>query len=192
MDFLTSKRFVTTALVVLVMLNITLLGVIWWQNILVKNFRSVSVTTYYSRNFTSGPKLSLTENQKAVFSKLQREHFDQTRPEVAQIVALKKELVRESFKTTPDTARISMLVNQIGMHQSRIERNIALHFHELAKICNPAQRESLQVMLGKIYTRKYDHSLFRGNGRPHRGPHGDGPAGMPPPPAEPPHDRPMP
>lgn len=191
MDFLTSKRFVTTALVVLVMLNITLLGVIWWQNVVVKNFRSVSVTTYYSRNFASGPELSLTENQKSVFSRLQREHFNQTRPEVIQIVALKKELVKEAFKTTPDTAKISLLVNQIGIHQSIIERSIALHFHELAKICNPAQRESLQVILGHIYTRKYEHSLFRGNGRAHMRPHGDYPAGMPPPP-EPPHERPFP
>lgn len=48
MDFLSSKRFVTTALVLLVILNITLMGVLWWQNYVNQRYQSVEITRFYS------------------------------------------------------------------------------------------------------------------------------------------------
>jgi Spy/CpxP family protein refolding chaperone len=182
MDFLSSKRFVTTTLVVLVMLNFTLLGVLWWQNIATRNVRSVEVTQYYSRNVHSGPELALNEKQRTAFMKLRQEHFRKTMPEVQKIIALKKELINEAVKPNPDKAKLSSIADSIGSRQSKIEKDLAIHFHELSELCTPAQRDSLGTLLGNIYTMRYQRSTSWRNGPPDGHPPGMRHPGPPPPP----------
>ncbi|NTV02496.1 MAG: periplasmic heavy metal sensor [Chlorobiaceae bacterium] len=157
MDFLTSKRFVTTALVVLAILNITLLGVLWWQNIFSKSFRSVEVREYYTRSVSPGPEEIFSPEQRTRFRNLRRDHFKRSMPEIRKIVALKQELIDEAVKANPDTARIAAIANRIGQQQTLLDRNLAMHFHELSTLCTPAQRDSLKAFLGKVYTRRYEH-----------------------------------
>ena len=185
MDFLSSKRFVTTALVLLVMLNVTLMGVLWWQNFVNKSYRSVEVTRFYSNNGPRGGiELTLTDQQKEAFRKLRQEHFRKTMPSVQKIIAFKKELISEAVKPNPDKAKLSAIADSIGHRQAAIEKDLALHFHELASLCTPAQRDSLQKMLNNIYTVRYQ-KMNSWRGRPHRDNGRDdrrGPFPPPPPP----------
>jgi len=156
MDFLSSKRLVTTALVLLVILNIILMGVLWWQNFVTSSYQSVKVTRFYSSNGARATaKLDLTDQQKESFRKLRQEHFRKTMPGVQKIVNLKKELIAESVKPAPDKARLSAIADSIGKHQAWLERDLADHFHELSAVCKPAQRDSLEKLLTSIYTAKY-------------------------------------
>ncbi len=157
MDFLTSKRFVTTALVVMAILNITLLGVLWWQNIFSRNFRSVEVREYYTRSVGPNPEEIFSPEQRDRFRNLRREHFSKNMAEIRKIVALKQELIDEAVKTAPDTAKIATIADRIGHQQALLDRNLAMHFHELSTLCTPAQRDSLKAFLGKVYTRRYEH-----------------------------------
>ncbi|NTU58160.1 MAG: periplasmic heavy metal sensor [Chlorobiaceae bacterium] len=166
MDFLSSKRFVTVALMALVMLNITLLGVIWWQSIATKSYRSVEVTQYYSRNGSMAPELSLDEKQKTAFLKLRQEHFRKSKPEIQKIILLKKELIHEAVKPNPDKAKLEAIADSIGQRQTKIETDLATHFHELSELCTPAQRDSLGAFLGKIYTVRYQRSSTWRGGPP--------------------------
>ncbi|HWR00665.1 MAG TPA: periplasmic heavy metal sensor [Chlorobaculum sp.] len=179
MDFLSSKRFVTTALIVLVLLNTTLLSVLWWQNIATRSYRSVEVTQYYSRNVPMGPDIALNDKQKESFKKLREEHFRKSMPEVQQIIALKKELINESVKTNPDKNKLGAIADSIGRRQSKIEKDLATHFHELAEICTPAQRDSLGALLSSIYTMRYQKSSAWRTGPP-EGHHGMRYPGPPP------------
>jgi Spy/CpxP family protein refolding chaperone len=181
MDFLSSKRLVTIALVVLVMLNITMLGVFWWQNIATRSVRSVEVTQYYSRNVHSGTELTLNEKQKAEFTKLREQHFRNTMPEVQKIIALKKELINEAVKPDPDKTKLGSIADSIGKRQSKIEKDLANHFHELAELCTPAQRDSLGTLLSNIYTMRYQRSAVVRGGPPD-GRRGIKHLGPPPPP----------
>ncbi len=184
MDFLTSKRFVTTALVLLGILNVTLLGVLCWQNFLSRNFRSIEVREYYSRSSSQDPEMSFSPEQRTQFMNLRREHFRKSLPEIQKIVELKKELIDEAVKPAPDTSKISLIADRIGKQQARLERGLALHFHEMSSFCTPAQRDSLKAFLGHVYSRKYERgSRWTREIRPvdEPGPHHHGPP--------PPHDQ---
>jgi len=160
MDFLSSKRFITTSLVILVILNLTLMGVIWWQNFVSSSYQKVEVTRYYSDSRSRGGRpprveLDLTEQQKAEFRKLRKEHFRKTMPTVRKIVELKKALISESVKPAPDKQKLAAFADSIGQHQAWLENNLANHFHELAALCTPSQRDSLEKMLGNMYHLRY-------------------------------------
>lgn len=155
MDFLSSKRFITSSLVLLVLLNITLLGVLWWQNFVTTSYRTVEVTRFYGGGDPGKNDLVLTETQKTAFMKLRREHFRKTRPTLQKILALKKQLIAESIKPEPDKARLAAIADSIGKHQVWLENDLATHFHQLSLICTPEQQKSLEAMLNKIYTVRY-------------------------------------
>lgn len=154
MDFLTSKRFITTTLAILVVLNVTLLGILWWQNIYKPEPPPYRVTRQYSRHIYFTRPLSLSEEQSNKFRQLRREHFRKVLPELQSISVLKKDLVAESVREKPDTARIATLAGAIGNRQAAIEREQAMHFHELAMVCTPSQRDSLRNVLEHIAVRK--------------------------------------
>lgn len=155
MDFFSSKRFITTVLIVLVLLNITLLGVLWWQNVVNSSHQTIKITRYYSGNRPENTRLKLTEEQQSEFRKLRREHFRNTMPSLRRIVELKQVLIAESVKPSPDTARLATIADSIGKRQALLETALASHFHDLASLCTPAQRDSLQKMLGNIYHLRY-------------------------------------
>ncbi len=155
MDFLTSKRFVTTALVLLVLLNVTLLSVLWWQN----THQLQPPTRQFNRQLSFGESLSLNKSQAASFSTLRQNHFLKVRPEMESIGLLKKQLVEESLKDNPDSKKIETIAAEIGAHQAVIERDLALHFHELAKICTPEQRDSLKQVLNRITSHKQSRRM---------------------------------
>jgi|APMed6443717190_1056831.scaffolds.fasta_scaffold38576_2 Spy/CpxP family protein refolding chaperone len=187
MDFLSSKRFVTTALVLLAILNITFMGMLWWQNFVNKSYQTVEVTRFYS---SSGPRrgneLELTDQQKAAFRRLRQEHFRKSMPSVQKIIELKKELISESVKPEPDKAKLLAIADSIGKRQALIEKDLALHFHELSALCTPAQRDSLEKLLNNIYTVRYQ-KMNSWRGQPHRD-YRDGVRNAPFPPPPPPEN----
>jgi Spy/CpxP family protein refolding chaperone len=163
MDFLSSKRLITTTLVVLVLLNIVLMGVIWWQNFVSSTTQTVEVTRVYTGNGHRGTELDLTDQQRDAFRKLRREHFRKSMPAVQKIIELKKQMISEAIKVNPDNAKLSAIADSLGKRQSWLEKDLALHFNELAKLCTPAQRDSLEKLLNNIYTVRYQKmSSWRG------------------------------
>lgn len=154
MDFLSSKRFITVILAILVVLNLTLLAILWQQNIHNPGLRPLRITRQYSRHFYFKGQLSLSEEQSIRFREIRKEHFRKVMPDIQAISRLKKELIAESVKEKPDTSKIASIAGKIGSLQSVMEKELAMHFHELALVCTPAQRDSLQKMLEQIATRK--------------------------------------
>jgi Spy/CpxP family protein refolding chaperone len=157
MDFLTSKKVITILLAFLVILNVTLLGFVWWQN---TNRPMPKETTlgHHDRQLSLGRQLALNESQSISFDKLRKEHFLEVGPEIQAIALLKKQLIDASLQERIDTTKIAALSENIGSRQASIEKKLALHFHELAKVCTPAQRDSLKTILERIGTRRHRHS----------------------------------
>ncbi|TLU85853.1 MAG: periplasmic heavy metal sensor [Chlorobium sp.] len=163
MNFISSKRFVSIALALLVMCNVTLLGVVWWQHI-------HKLPPFFPQRHHNGQQnpffvpLGLSEAQNLTFRKLRQEHVVKVRPEMEAINLLKTQLVEESLKDKPDMKTIGELAANIGSHQATIERELALHFHELAEVCVPEQRDSLKKVLERIATHKHFGSMDRSIG----------------------------
>ena len=155
MDFLASKRFITTALVFLVVFNTGLLGVLWWQNTHGPFRDSLIATHEFNRHPSFTEQLGLTEAQALSFRNLRQEHFRKVAPEMQAIAKLKTELINESLKTKPDSKKIAILADSIGTNQAAIERELALHFKALAQACTPEQRNSLKKVLERFATRRF-------------------------------------
>ncbi|MEI6847290.1 MAG: periplasmic heavy metal sensor [Chlorobiaceae bacterium] len=157
MDFLTSKRVVTTLVAFLVLLNVTLLGMLWRQNIC-----GINRNQYLRQNSFTKP-LALSESQTLSFQKLREEHFLKIRPEMQAITRLKKQLLEEALNDKPDTKKIETIANNIGSRQATIEKELTHHFHELATVCKPEQRDSLKKVLERIITHKFYSRHERGS-----------------------------
>ena len=159
MNFLSSKRLITTALVLLVVLNVTLLTILWWQNTQRSEFMPGG--HHFNHESFFARELALNESQTISFEKLRQEHFLKIRPEMEAIAPLKKQLVTESLKDKPDTKKTDSLVAAIGLHQAAIERELVLHFHQLSRLCTPEQRGRLKEVLENMATRR----MHGGKGR---------------------------
>lgn len=154
MNFFTTKRLVATAFVLLAVLNITLLGMLWWHTANGPRPRG----GHYSRQLFFTRQLALNESQTASFGKLRREHFRKIEAEMQTIGLLKKQLIEESLQERPDTKKIDSIAVSIGSRQTTIEQKMALYFHELAKVCRPEQRDSLKIVLERISTRRHHNN----------------------------------
>ena len=159
MNLFTSKRLITAAFVLLVLLNVTLLSALWLQKSQRPELLSGGHPFNHEGFFTR--HLDLSESQTINFEKLRQEHFLKVRPEMEAIAPLKKQLVDESLKDMPDTKKTDSLVAAIGLHQAAIERELLLHFHQLSKLCTPEQRSRLKTVLENMSTRR----MHGGKGR---------------------------
>ncbi|MFZ4525817.1 MAG: periplasmic heavy metal sensor [Chlorobium sp.] len=163
MNFISSKRLVSIALVLLALCNVMLLCVLWLQN-------SHRLAPFLPQRHHNGRPnsflvtLGLTESQNLTFRKLREEHFLKVRPEMETITVLKRQLVEESLKDHPDGKKIETIAAGIGFHQTSIERELASHFHELAKVCTPEQRNSLKKALDRIATGRHSMRMERSIG----------------------------
>jgi Spy/CpxP family protein refolding chaperone len=146
MNFFTTKRLVATAFILLAILNITLLGMLWWQG----TSEPLQRGGHHNRQLIFTRQLSLNESQTASFGKLRREHFLKVEAEMQAIGLLKNQLIEESLQERPDTKKIEAIALGIGSRQSAIEQKMARYFHELAKVCTPEQRDSLKIVLERV------------------------------------------
>jgi len=127
---------------------------LWLQNTHQSGFLSIGGHKF-DRRHSFIESLSLSESQRISFRKLRSEHFLKVSPEMENIALLKQQLVEESLKNKLDTKKIEELASNIGYQQAIIERELALHFHELAKVCTPEQRDSLKKVLDRIATHNH-------------------------------------
>ncbi len=152
MDFLSSKRFISIILTILVALNLVLLGTLWWQNNHVpqKSEKVTKVLKNKNKQSFFEKELHLTDEQSKQFNALRRRHFQGTLPSLVAISGLKRQLIQEAVKAEPDTSTIKTLAERIGSQQAVIEYRLAWHFNSLSKVCTPEQRDSLQKVLEKV------------------------------------------
>lgn len=152
MDLLSSKRFISITLAILLILNITLLGTLWWQNKQHSDTtdKTASVDKAQKKESFFERKLKLSDEQSRQFNALRQQHFQGTLPALVTISGLKHELVKEALDTEPDTLRIKALSHRIGRIQAYIEYRQAWHFNTLAGVCSAEQRDSLQQVLVSV------------------------------------------
>jgi len=157
MDFLSSKRFISIVLAILVVLNLGLLGTLWWQNTHPSQKQNKVAVDHKFRNKQSffQKELRLTEEQTRQFNTLRRQHFQGTLPALVAISGLKRQLIHEALKAEPDTLTMKTLAGTIGRQQAIVEYRLAWHFNSLSKVCTPEQRDSLQRVLEKVTAKPF-------------------------------------
>jgi|GEM_PF-161975 len=157
MDFLSSKRFISIVLAILVVLNLGLLGTLLWQNTHPSQKQNKVAVDHKFRSKQSffQKELRLTEEQTRQFNTLRRQHFQGTLPALVAISGMKRQLIHEALKAEPDTLAMKTLAGTIGKQQAIVEYRLAWHFNNLSKVCTPEQRDSLQRVLEKVTAKPF-------------------------------------
>ena len=99
MDFLSSKRFISIVLAILVVLNLGLLGTLLWQNTHPSQKQNKVAVDHKFRSKQSffQKELRLTEEQTRQFNTLRRQHFQGTLPALVAISGMKRQ-VRKTIR----------------------------------------------------------------------------------------------
>ncbi|MCX6179082.1 MAG: hypothetical protein NT163_06940 [Chlorobiales bacterium] len=91
-------------------------------------------------------RLGLNESQSAKVKELREKQFTLVVAERKEIVALNRELQKESFKTSPNQKKLEELSDKIGKKHALLAHLKSKHLTELASILTPAQRVKLQTI----------------------------------------------
>lgn len=158
MDFITRQRFLTFAIIILVLLNLFSLGAIWilqskrkpllppFQG-LDRRGREGNVVEFLHR------ELNLTEEQVKGL-KVLRQKFDQERRFLEnEILETRRELVEESFRPDPDSVKAEKLASKIGENQILLERLLFDHFVKMKSLCTSEQSEKFDSLIHEILHR---------------------------------------
>lgn len=183
MESFDRKRLGTWGFIILVVLNIGLLAIFWYDHATRQNY-----------SFPQGEKpdtdqflireLRLSDDQARTFRDLRAQQSRQSDSVRGQIVRLGHDMIDELFKSSPDTSRIRQLSDAMGTEHARLEWTLFSHFQQVKQLCNPQQQENLK----RIVVETFDRSCLlappsdfdkRDMGP---GPPGDHPGGGPPPP----------
>lgn len=147
MDFVRKNKFAFWTIVLLVILNLLTLGTLWFQKGKAERF---------PRRVPGGPdglryvgrfmerELDLSKEQARQFRELRRRHFQKTREIREKVRVLKKEILKEAFKPTPDAEKAARMIEAVGAGYAEMERFLFEHFKDLKSVCREEQSEKLQ------------------------------------------------
>ena len=195
MDRFSSKHISTVLIGVLVIINLALLGTIWYKFVRTPRFpfgplnmteRTPGIPDPNDRiKFEEGLKRFLKQEigfstaQQEKFLELQRRHLENVRKTHRQISELRKDLMDSLFNEDTDHETIDRTAAEIGEITVSHEKSVLNHFRALAEICTPEQQVKYKKLLHQIL----EQLTPKGNRNPP--PPGDGqlpPPGHRPPP----------
>ncbi|HVP06209.1 MAG TPA: periplasmic heavy metal sensor [Candidatus Acidoferrum sp.] len=151
MDANTRFRLGFWAFLVVVLLNIGLLALFWYEH-----FRKPPP----SEDSHSNPEqffiqeLRLDQTQADSVKALRREHFRHTDSLKMEIIDLSRRMTNELFAVSPDTALVRDLSEQIGRKQAEFERQVYAHFEAIKEVLRPDQYDKLHELLMDALQRK--------------------------------------
>ena len=155
MDYFSKKRWAVWGVALLVIMNISALATVWFQQRRSPEFlrRPESERPEPPQQRLSQflkEELALTEAQLRQFAEWQDRHFAQAHATRDAIRNLKEELFQELSAVAPDTAKAERLAAAIGARQSELEKMTFHHFLDLKRLCTPAQQTQLDALFGEL------------------------------------------
>jgi hypothetical protein len=158
MDVSARYRLGLWAILVLVILNVGLLGLVWFEHF---------NRTQQPAESRSNPEdyfikeLQLDQQQADSVRVLRREHFARTDSIKARIVELSVQMAKELFAPAPDSSRMRNLSDQIGQQQAEFERQVYAHFNDVKKLLHQDQYGKLQDLIVGALQKKQPSSNNR-------------------------------
>jgi len=164
MDIYTKNHLIKWFILILVILNLVLLATLWYPRFFPPKQQGVETIqpdvplredqkrakhTKLMADFLKR-KLNFTPDQVDKFSKLQADHFYNTRRINREINELRKEMMDHLLEEKPDRTEVEKLAAKIGQRMSAHEKVVFNHFLELIELCNEDQKKKFRSMLGEI------------------------------------------
>ena len=153
MDIFTQKRIALWTIILLVVLNVSLLTVIWIGRRPIEP-RPIDAPPHSERTLELlQQELGFSDEQIRQYDLLRKEHARQTLHLITDIQRLKKEMLDEVMTGHPDSVRVSQTATAIGNLQSQIEQLTFQHFLDLKELCGENQVKQLHMLMQAFFAR---------------------------------------
>ncbi|MEI8005533.1 MAG: periplasmic heavy metal sensor [Bacteroidota bacterium] len=96
-------------------------------------------------------KLSLSSEQAARVSAVNRQFREKTEPVVAEIKNTRVAMLNELSLEKPDTAKLSACIEKIGELQKILQKAAVVQFRQLKEICTAEQCRKLSSIYSEVY-----------------------------------------
>jgi Spy/CpxP family protein refolding chaperone len=155
MDIFTKNRFTFWTIVILVILNISTISMLWFnQNRRIGASPQIREPRQDQRTLQFLQKeLNLTDEQIQQYDQLRQTHAEQTRLLVNDVRDSKREMMNEIFNDEPDIARAMQIADLIGKKQTELERITFKHFSDLKELCGKEQLDKLHELMDEFFRR---------------------------------------
>ena len=180
MDLLSRNRVLTAGIVVLAVLNIAVLGTLWWQNARLPLPRPGVYPGAASPRELMERRLGLSEAQRARFEEMRLRYRGEAEPIERNIWSVRRRLYESLRGGAPPDSLVVRATDELGRLEAQMQRATFRHFEELRALCDSLQRPNLDMLLSDLFERE-------SGGPPPGGPPGmmQGPGGEVPPPPRP-------
>jgi len=157
MDVFTKNRLTVWGVAVLVILNVVLLSTLWWSHIhrapLQRPQGNGPGRHYRAMTQFLERELDLNAQQVEQLHTLFEQHVDQVSLVMQDMHEYRQAMHRALFAEDANSAQLTELSEKIGQKQAQVERLRFQHFRDVASLCDPAQQERLQGLVGEILLR---------------------------------------
>jgi len=155
MKFFEDNRFKVISFTVLVVLNLFLLGILWFRPVHPPLFppppheiiRPPGIIDIMEK------ELLLNDEQKKLFNEIRIGHLNYSKTLMEDIRRMKKDILEEAFKNSPDTAKVNLLTKEIGRRQAAFEEYLFFHIKQLKEVCTPEQQKKLEKLFEEVINR---------------------------------------
>jgi Spy/CpxP family protein refolding chaperone len=186
MDLITQRRLGTWAIVVLVLLNLLVVGTLWWTQLRHPPLpEPIGIDPNTGEQLPPDPlpfmvrELRLSQEQRRTLQALRQETLPEIHRFGQEIHRLRRQLHTSVFDETADPNDARAIANRLGAMQAEMDYLVYQHFAAIEAVCTPKQRQRLQKLINEMEKReRIPGRPGRGmGGRGRRGPGGPGRGG---------------
>jgi periplasmic protein CpxP/Spy len=168
----TRNRLTTIGLLVLLLLNVSLMVVIWYDHLAQRQPPPPREAPNPDRFVAR--ELGLSDDQVQAFQNLRKEEVSYENSIRTEIYELQIQLINELFQNHPDSIQMTRLTEEIARKQVALDLLLLDNFTKLKQICRPDQIEKLKQLGLESFKRNKLPQPPDGNDRGER-PGGPGP-----------------
>ncbi len=150
MSMMLNGRWSLWAIITLVVLNIVLLGTVWYFHLNRSGPPPRQAPGFKPDGFFAR-ELGLSDDQIKALETLRDEHMRHGDSLRTLIFGLNNRILDELFATSPDSILISTLTDSIGMLHAQLGLSLIEHVRELQGFCTPEQQEKLKRLIIDIF-----------------------------------------
>ncbi len=146
MDISAKYRFGIWGIAILIVLNMGLMSVLWYEHFDRRPARPPGDGKPNPDGFFVR-ELGLNKEQAESLSALREQQMRESEPIKAQIHSLRRQMTEELFAVEPDPVRMKELSEAIGDKQAEFDRAVQEHFGRVKQLCGPEQQEILKRLV---------------------------------------------
>ncbi len=153
-----NRKIIYYAAVILTIINLAALGT--WTYYQLRSEKPGSIQCRRDQQFDQlKSELSLSDGQIKKIQKYRTDFLSEMDSLSMQLAGKRKELANVLWQTTPDTAHINSLVNQICKVQSAAQRKVIAHLLDVKNALNPEQQQKFYDIVLQRFTKGSDQPM---------------------------------